>query len=444
MYEDPTIPRRLQSTSKKTFKAICLLWSFSVSKSVSYNFAYLVVSCLSTLTELTTNFGLGVLPLGLYMTPTRWGLPKLVLTGRNAQSAKTSHELSYRQQKMKTAMLIDEEKSIYCESSQYHKLRIRLSGDIESNPGPVRIITYNCRSLKESNKSIRKKQQLIEYMRKLTSQTDKYIVLVQEIWIDSDLYFKNYWKGQYIFSPGTGTSRGCLTLLSNLTIVDIDQLSDNRGHIAKILLDNEEFNIANVYAPVGFGEYKGEFLSNIFDKLYDKPNAIIAGDLNITFRDNERLGMSRPKAEKDMASYLNIKIDEQGWTDNWILDEPMMTWHRGDKQSVLDRVFFNFVPDEMKSVMDWNLNLSDHAIVIVDLGDTLNNYEVKKLTLNKNYYNCKISRKKLLLKLEQKMKDILIHWNPHMKLEFMKCMIRSIYVEDVQKINKRKILKEIY
>ena len=39
------------------------------------------------------------------------------------------------------------------------------------------------------------------------------------------------------------------------------------------------------------------------------------------------------------------------------------------------------------------------------------------------------------------MKDIPIHWNPHMKLEFMKCMIRSIYVEDVQKINKRKIFE---
>ena len=119
MYEDRTLLRRLQSTSKKIFKAICLLWSFSVSKSVSHNFAYPAVFCLSTLTELTTNFGLGVLPLGLYMTPTRWGLPKPVLTGRNAQSAKTFHEFSYRQQQMKTAALIDEERSIYCESFQY-------------------------------------------------------------------------------------------------------------------------------------------------------------------------------------------------------------------------------------------------------------------------------------------------------------------------------------
>ena len=43
MNEDRTIPRRLQSTSKKIFKAICLLWSSSVSESVSHNSAYLAV-----------------------------------------------------------------------------------------------------------------------------------------------------------------------------------------------------------------------------------------------------------------------------------------------------------------------------------------------------------------------------------------------------------------
>ena len=36
------------------------------------------------------------------------------------------------------------------------------------------------------------------------------------------------------------------------------------------------------------------------------------------------------------------------------------------------------------------------------------------------------------------MEDVPTHWNPHMKLKFMKCMIRSLYVEDVQKINWRK------
>ena len=53
--------------------------------------------------------------------------------------------------------------------------------------------------------------------------------------------------------------------------------------------------------------------------------------------------------------------------------------------------------------------------------------------MNKNYYNTKASRKRLLTRLEQKM-----DWNPHQKLEFMKCMIRSLYIDDVQKINKRK------
>ena len=86
-----------------------------------------------------------------------------------------------------------------------------------------------------------------------------------------------------------------------------------------------------------------------------------------------------------------------------------MTWRRGAKQSVLDRVFFNFFPDNIKSVTDWKLNLSDHAVVIVDLGNTLNKYEVKQLILNKNYYNSKSSRKKLLTRLEKAMASIPSH-----------------------------------
>ena len=57
-----------------------------------------------------------------------------------------------------------------------------------------------------------------------------------------------------------------------------EQLKDGRGHIAKIIIDREEFNIANIYAPVGFGEYKCDFISTVFDKLCDETNAIIAGD----------------------------------------------------------------------------------------------------------------------------------------------------------------------
>ena len=96
-------------------------------------------------------------------------------------------------------------------------------------------------------------------MRNLTSQVDSYIIMIQEVWIDDDKYFRNYWKGQHIFSPGTGKSRGCLTLLSDSEIIQVEQLADNRGHVAKIVINNTEYNICNIYAPVGFSEYKGDF-----------------------------------------------------------------------------------------------------------------------------------------------------------------------------------------
>ena len=55
--------------------------------------------------------------------------------------------------------------------------------------------------------------------------------------------------------------------------------------------------------------YSGGAIMHLIDKLYDKTNAIIAGDFNITLRDNERISMVRSKLESDMGNYLNIKID---------------------------------------------------------------------------------------------------------------------------------------
>ena len=104
----------------------------------------IIFSSLSTLTELTTNFGIGVLPLGLYMTPTCWGLPKPVLTGRNARLVKTFNNFSYRLQYLRTNDIdINFVKGItncikYC---LHCSLLLLQSGDIETNPGSVSVIT---------------------------------------------------------------------------------------------------------------------------------------------------------------------------------------------------------------------------------------------------------------------------------------------------------------
>ena len=50
---------------------------------------------------ITTNFGFGVLPL-ICTWSTCWGLPKPVLTGRNARSVKSFNNFSYRQQFLRT------------------------------------------------------------------------------------------------------------------------------------------------------------------------------------------------------------------------------------------------------------------------------------------------------------------------------------------------------
>ena len=78
------------------------------------------------------------------MTPTCWGLPKPVLTGRNARSVKTFNNFSYRLQYLRTNDIdINFVKGItncikYC---LHCSLLLLQSGDIETNPGSVSVIT---------------------------------------------------------------------------------------------------------------------------------------------------------------------------------------------------------------------------------------------------------------------------------------------------------------
>jgi len=92
---------------------------------------------------ITTNFGIGVLPL-ICTWSTCWGLPKPVLTGRNARLVKNFNNFSYRLQYLRTNDIdINFVKGItncikYC---LHCSLLLLQSGDIETNPGSVSVIT---------------------------------------------------------------------------------------------------------------------------------------------------------------------------------------------------------------------------------------------------------------------------------------------------------------
>jgi len=103
-----------------------------------------------------------------------------------------------------------------------------LMHDIVTNPGPggkLKIITINCRGLGEIEKFRLLLNKAYDMMQK-----GKKIMMIQDTMITNSRYLDIAWRGKYVFTPGTGNSRGCITLTHNdVTITDIEHIQ-NRGH----------------------------------------------------------------------------------------------------------------------------------------------------------------------------------------------------------------------
>ena len=132
------------------------------------------------------------------------------------------------------------------------------SGYVEKNPGPsgnitestLRFITQNCRGIHI------KLKQILNNCHKLVNNNETVVVGLQEMMIKDDQLINLSWRGNYVFTPGTGHGRGCLSLLSStITPTVLHQLGE-RGHIFSIPLGKNKLIIANIYAPNGNGGTK--------------------------------------------------------------------------------------------------------------------------------------------------------------------------------------------
>ena len=182
-------------------------------------------------------------------------------------------------------------------NQEVSRIRISRSGDVETNPGPeLKVITFNCRGLSDRDKM----RMIILGITKLTNSYEQYVICLQETYIVNDSYLRYIRKGTYVLTPGTSHSKGCITLLPKCEYNLVTELDSNRGHILRCNFDSGEIiNVANIYAPNGFNESKFRFFENLLHVVTDlNRHTIVAGDLNITLRENERNGTIRCNAEK--------------------------------------------------------------------------------------------------------------------------------------------------
>jgi len=152
----------------------------------------------------------------------------------------------------------------------YYKSKVELmkSKDIESNSGPnqtFKLISLNCRGLSNRDKA----RSLISALNKLDDK-DITIIMLQETMLEKDDYIKLIYKNHVICTPGTGSGRGCITLIRGTDITDIEHFAEQRGHLFKIILNEEEITLVNAYTPNTYNDKKIKFFEEISPKPQTK------------------------------------------------------------------------------------------------------------------------------------------------------------------------------
>jgi hypothetical protein len=302
-----------------------------------------------------------------------------------------------------------------------NNIKANLQNDIEANPGPgekLQIITLNCRGLGDINKFRLLLNKAYNIMQK-----GKMIMLIQETMITNSRYLDLAWRGKYMFTPGTGSSQGCITLIHNdVTVTDIEHI-ENRGHYFKFIdSDNKQTLVVNIYAPLCYNNEKREFLNNIINIVqnYDGENIVLGGDFKITLNEVDSYRRQRTDAEKRIADDFNTKINESNLVDTWA-GHTGYTWMQGKKQSRLDRIYIRLANHSVKKLeTNWTLIKSDHAAVILTL-------EHIDKTSTKNEHvkldNMIVTNTELLNELKKYLEEQMTqatHMDPHTKLELQK------------------------
>ncbi len=304
----------------------------------------------------------------------------------------------------------------------------KLVHDIEKNPGPVSgiitVITLNCRGLNQTTKF----RLLLTKAATLQQLNPNTIIMLQETMIAESRYIDLAWRGKYIFTPGTGNSKGCITLLNNDTKVHNSHIIGNRGHYAQVELCNQKcVTLFNIYAPNGYNQEKRVFFENLFDLInLNHDDIILAGDFNLTLQSCDRHNRQTSAGERNIANYLTTELDQLGFADH-LKGKKLMTWKKGNSMSKLDRIYTRLNNYTLTSITtEWTICDSDHAAVVATFR---NNQRYKKGIKPCRLQNAVVNNAETLNELStyllEQLQSLSPEANPHNILEFAKMTIRT-------------------
>ena len=340
---------------------------------------------------------------------------------------------------------------------------IILSGDVETNPGPdpklylgrMSLTTLNVRGLKKETKF----KQLLNRFHKQFNLNLTTIITLQETHVEYNNL--NYtWSGKHIFTPGSGSKGGLITLLSNNINVLDDISLNNEAQISVLqIIENNKIEtviLANIHSPCAHNNLKTEYFKEVFNQIdlfrlsHDEPKIIFMGDFNTTFYPTDRQNTLRSNAEVKVAEKIQSFLDNLELIDSWPQGDTNMTWRHSDKMSKIDRIYVSHdLINNMNIKTDWSITESDHCAVTLTINETqLHRPSSRIVRLDTRFMSNALARVNFLKELDDRMSQLQeCSMNPHQKLEFLKMSIRSIAIEQASNYKKKseaefKIIKD--
>ena len=190
--------------------------------------------------------------------------------------------------------------------------------------------------------------------------------------------WKNEWGSKIWFDDGSTAARGVAILVKkslNIQITEAYRLENFKGRFLaiKVLIDNKEFLLVNLYGPnTDFPSFYEQVFACLESTGID--HKIIAGDFNLTINDNvDRIGSGMHKNKQ-----ARVKIQEQlenGLVDIWRECHARggFTWRRKKPTPLCERLDFFLIASSLQQMVqkiEVQPNyLSDHSGVVLSMSN---------------------------------------------------------------------------
>jgi exonuclease III len=337
-------------------------------------------------------------------------------------------------------------KSNEYDSEELIRLQL-LIGGVHPNPGPPRpnltFITYNCRGLKDINKFRR----LIGKINQLIERNS--IIALQETHKIEDRLLLSFCKHKYVRNCDIDNKAGVILFFNNSYEIT-KTIRDNESRFVIVALENPliKLVVGNVYFPndhkeaVKFGENYYKQLGDLQEENREH-YLVTMGDYNTCFGNEDFINRTNSKSEIDLVKNLkghnNVCDLEDAY--RYAHKEGGFTWSRGNCFSRLDYIFMSsYLMGRIQKVENnWSFEKSDHASVTCELkieekverGPGIGRLNVKFLE------NEKI-KEELRVGIREMINHMIPIWNPHLKLEYVKMSIRSVFANIATEVNRSK------